>query len=152
MAFIDLGHIDTYTTFWPRWKNMKSWWSLLMIVKLMRLFPQICKEFYCGLFCRGYDIDPWTNIVLHFPSSSWLHYCGNAFANPLMMKSSKSVRGIDRPPVNSPHKVQWRGALMFSLICAWINGWVNNGGAGDLRRQGGHYGVSVMCPSNYPHS
>ena len=24
-----------------------------------------------------------------------------------------------------PHKDQWRGALMFSLICAWINGWVN---------------------------
>ena len=23
---------------------------------------------------------------------------------------------------------------MFSLICAWINGWVNNGEAGDLRR------------------
>ena len=22
--------------------------------------------------------------------------------------------------VNSPHKSQWRGALMFSLICAWI--------------------------------
>ena len=21
---------------------------------------------------------------------------------------------------------QWRGALMFSLICAWINGWINN--------------------------
>ena len=29
-------------------------------------------------------------------------------------------------PVNSPHKGQWRGALMFSLICVWINGWVNN--------------------------
>ena len=26
------------------------------------------------------------------------------------------VRGIHRPPVNSPHKGQWRGALMFSLI------------------------------------
>ena len=25
-------------------------------------------------------------------------------------------------------------ALMFSLICAWINGWVNNREAGDLRR------------------
>ena len=25
-----------------------------------------------------------------------------------------------RSPVNSPHKGQWRGALMFSLICAWI--------------------------------
>ena len=29
------------------------------------------------------------------------------------------VRGIHRLPVNSPHKGQWRGALMFSLICAW---------------------------------
>ena len=36
------------------------------------------------------------------------------------------VRGIHRSPVNSLHKGQWRGALMFSLICAWINGWVNN--------------------------
>ena len=31
------------------------------------------------------------------------------------------VRGIHRSPVNSPHKGQWRGALMFSLIFAWIN-------------------------------
>ena len=44
------------------------------------------------------------------------------------------VRGIHRSPVNSPHKGQWRGALMFSLICLWINGWVNNREAGDLRR------------------
>ena len=36
------------------------------------------------------------------------------------------VRGIHRPPVNSPNKGQWRGALMYSSICAWINGWVNN--------------------------
>ena len=36
------------------------------------------------------------------------------------------VRGIHRSPVNSPHKGQWRGALIFSLICVWINGWVNN--------------------------
>ena len=27
------------------------------------------------------------------------------------------VRGIHRWPVNSPHKGQWRGALMFSFIC-----------------------------------
>ena len=33
------------------------------------------------------------------------------------------VRGIHRSPVNFPHKGQWRGALIFSLICAWINGW-----------------------------
>ena len=35
------------------------------------------------------------------------------------------VRGIHRSPVNSPHKDQWRGVLMFSLICAWTNGLVN---------------------------
>ena len=47
-------------------------------------------------------------------------------------------------PVNSPHKGQWRGALMFTLICARINGWVNNREAGDLRRYRGHYDVTVM--------
>ena len=54
------------------------------------------------------------------------------------------VREIHRPPVNFPHKGQWRGALMFSLIYAWINDWVNNREAGDLRRQNGHYDVIVM--------
>ena len=33
---------------------------------------------------------------------------------------------------------------MFSLICVWINGWVNNREAGDLRRHRGHYDVIVM--------
>ena len=47
-------------------------------------------------------------------------------------------------PVNSPHKGQWRGALMLSLICVWINGWVNNGEAGDLRRHRAHYDVTVV--------
>ena len=54
------------------------------------------------------------------------------------------VRGIHRSPVNSPHKGQWRGALMFSLICARINGWVNNREAGDLRHHRTHYNVTVM--------
>ena len=54
------------------------------------------------------------------------------------------VLEIHRSPVNFPHKGQWRGALMFSLIYAWINDWVNNHEAGDLRRQHGHYDVIVM--------
>ena len=63
------------------------------------------------------------------------------------------VRGIHRFPVNSTHKGQWRGALMFSLICVWING-----EAGDLRRHRAHYDVTVMkfsslwlfpCPQKY---
>ena len=44
-----------------------------------------------------------------------------------------------------PHtKGQWRGALMFSLICSWINGWVNSREAGDLKRGRTHYDVIVM--------
>ena len=54
------------------------------------------------------------------------------------------VRGIHRYPVNSPHKGQWRVALMFSFICTRINGWVNNCEAGDLRRHRAHYDVTVM--------
>ena len=54
------------------------------------------------------------------------------------------VRGIHRSPVNSPQKGQWRGALMFSLICSRINDWVNNREAGDLRRRRAHYDVKVM--------
>ena len=55
------------------------------------------------------------------------------------------VRGIHRSPVNSPHKGQCRGALMFSLVCAWINDWVNNREAGDLRRHRAHYdGIAML--------
>ena len=57
------------------------------------------------------------------------------------------VRGIHRSPANSPHKGQRREALMFSLICAWTNGWVNNHEAGDLRRCRAHDDVIVMCNS-----
>ena len=47
--------------------------------------------------------------------------------------------------LNSPHNGQWRGALMFSLIWAWINGWANNRDAGDLRSHRANYDVTVMC-------
>ena len=60
------------------------------------------------------------------------------------------VWGIHRSPVNSLHKGQWRGAVMFSLIFAWINGWVSNHEAGDLRCHHAHYDVIVMayCPQS----
>ena len=59
------------------------------------------------------------------------------------------VRRIHRSPVNSPHKGQWRGALMCSLVCVWINGWVNNGEAGDLRRHRPHYDAFLMIAENH---
>ena len=54
------------------------------------------------------------------------------------------VRWIHQSPANPPRKGQWRGALMLSLICAWINDWVNNREAGDLKRHRAHYDVIVM--------
>ena len=54
------------------------------------------------------------------------------------------VWGVHWSPVNSPHKGQWRGALLFSLICARINVWVNNRETGDLRRHRTHYDVTIM--------
>ena len=52
------------------------------------------------------------------------------------------MRGIHRSPVNSPHKGQWRRALMFSFVC--VNDWVNNREAGDLICYRAHYDVIVM--------
>ena len=54
------------------------------------------------------------------------------------------VREIHRSPVNYPHKGQWRGTLMFSLIFAWTNGWVNNTDTNALRCHRAHYGVTAM--------
>ena len=54
------------------------------------------------------------------------------------------LRGIHRSPVDSPHKGQWRGVLMFSLIGTWTNSWANNRDAGDLRRHRAHYDLILM--------
>ena len=54
------------------------------------------------------------------------------------------VWGIHRSPLNSPHKGQWRGALMYSEIWAWTNGWVNNRDAGGLWHHRAYYDVTIM--------
>ena len=54
------------------------------------------------------------------------------------------VRGIHQSPVNSPQKVQWYAASMFSWVCAWTNGWLINRDAGDLNRHHAHYDVTII--------
>ena len=41
-------------------------------------------------------------------------------------------------------------AELWFFICAWINDWVNNREAGDLRRHRAHYDVTVMAEKNTP--
>ena len=59
------------------------------------------------------------------------------------------VMGNHQSPGDSPHKGQWLGALMFSLICVWTNGWANNRNAGDFRRHRAHYDVILMILNPY---
>ena len=96
------------------------------------------------VFKNGYEnVVSGMLVILHDDAIKWPHWW------PAMTSDDQHywpfVRGIHRSPVNFPHKGQWCGALMFSLICAWINGWVNNREAGDLRRHRAHYDVIVMC-------
>ena len=91
--------------------------------------PWLVRIMVCRLLCTKLLFKP----SMHDDVIKWKHF----------LRYWPFVRGIHRSPVNSPHKGQWRGTLMSSLICVWINGWVNRE-AGDLRRYRGHYDVIVM--------
>ena len=54
------------------------------------------------------------------------------------------VRRIHLSPMKSPHRGQWHRVLIWSLICAWTNGRVNNQYACDLRRNSAQYDVTVL--------
>ena len=72
--------------------------------------------------------------------SSWWRHQMETFSALLAICAGNS-------PVSGefPAKGQWRGALMFTLICARMNVWVNTHDAGDYRRHHAHYDVIVMC-------
>ena len=74
----------------------------------------------------------------------------------MMTSSNENIFRVTGPlcgeftgPGEFPAQGQWRGALMFSVICAWINDWVNNCEAGDLRGHLGHYDVYVVKSDTY---
>ena len=84
--------------------------------------------------CMTYMLETRCIYLLHDDVIKWKHF----------PRYWLFVRVNHRSLVNFPHKGQWRGALMFSLRCAWTNGWVNNRDAGDLSRHRGHYDATVM--------
>ena len=118
-----------------RWTTGKK--RCCLSLDVARLFhtptgsPTLDVKHFNSLGCSG--LDP---RLVHDDVIKWKHF----------PRCWPYVRGIHRSPVNSPHKGQWRGSLIFSLICAWTNGWVNNRQAGDSRRYRAHYDVIVMPP------
>ena len=89
-------------------------------------------------------------IIWHDPTSSW--YCdrnkmtssnGSIFrVTGLLCGEFTGHRWI--PLTKASDAELW----CFLLICTWINGWVNNRGAGDLGRHDAHYDVTVMNKMN----
>ena len=98
------------------------WWTVNVNVLLMLAFAHCYSYWWWDVESMHDDVIKWKHFPRYWPF----------------------VRGIHRSPVNSLHKGLWRGALMFSLICVWISGWVNNREAGDQRRYRAHYDVIVM--------
>ena len=89
---------------------------------------------YGLVFCAYLTFCPVGSWIFHDDVIKWKHF----------PRYWPFVWVIHQSTVNYPHKGQWREALMFSLICAWLNGWVNNREAGDLRCHPAHYDVIVM--------
>ena len=86
-----------------------------------------------GCMYSAWNINYCLSIGLHDNVIKWKHF----------PRYCPFVRGIYQWPVDSPRKGQRRGPLMFCLICAWTNDWVNNRDAGEMRRNRVHYDVTV---------
>ena len=99
--------------------------------------------YYCDRQCLSVLKQTWDQLHKH-SSHALCQFHDDVIKWKRFPRNWPFVRGIHRSLVNSPHKSQWRGALMFSLICVWINDWINNRKAGDLRRYRAHYDVFVM--------
>ena len=128
-----LGHLHNKTTF-----THGCPWYMILRIYVVHLNRKIklndSNSFRKGPVAIPNGLPVRDTIPQHDDVIKWKHFPRNW----------SFVRGIHRSPVNSPHKGQWRGALMFSLICVWINGWANNREAGDLRHYRTHYDVIVM--------
>ena len=113
-------------------------WHVFHRLSFWKPFQRIS---FCGGFVECYSISSYCDFLYHWYESKWpwWRHQMETFSALLAICAGNSP-----VPVNSPHKGQWRGALMFTLICTRINGWVNNREAGDLRRYRAHYDVIVM--------
>ena len=87
-------------------------------------------------------VDEVGNNILNYVKP-WWRYQMETFSALLAICAGNSPVPGEFPP-----KGQWRRVLMYSLICVWINSWVNNRDDGDLRRYRAHYDVIVMIAVN----
>ena len=77
--------------------------------------------------------------------------CNERGFSSMMMSSNRNIFRVNDPLCGEFTGHRWipltkasDAELVFSLIRAWTNGWVNNRGAGDLRRHRAHDDVIIM--------
>ena len=126
------------------WRNvffaLTHWYhTLLTQYNLIDIFKCI---FFNENFCIFKNlIETWC-LYISISSAGYIH--DDVIKRKHFLHYWHFVRGIHQWPMDFPQQCQWHGAMMFSLICAWTNGWANNWDAGDLRCHWAHYDVTVM--------
>ena len=121
------------------------WFLFICKLQLGGLSPSLISTTQSNLNCMWRTVGNHNDIDILPGKNRWIFDHDDVMKWKHFPRYWLFVRGIHRSPVNSPHKGQWRWALMFSMICAWINGWVNIREAGDLRRhRAEQYDVIVM--------
>ena len=138
-----IGSLICYETDKIEYDNIRNqiWWYIIFLAMSHFYYQKFNLRLWIKLLHIFRHILMWQQIT--GLNSSYLLRC-TGIRLSMMTSSNGSISAFHRSPVNSPHNGQWRGTLMFSLIWAWINCWVNNREAGDLRRHRAHYDVRVM--------
>ena len=101
-----------------------------------------------GISVRGYKFPCSVSIsraivpVVKF--SFWLRFHNTWWRHQMETFSALLAICAGNSPVTGEFPSQRPVTRMFSLICAWINDWVNNHETGDLRHHGAHYDIIVM--------
>ena len=109
-------------------------WLYVLCVYALNIFPNVGirtteLHLHISLVCI-------TSIYVH---SGWSDQMETFSASLALCAGNSSVTG----EFPSRRPVTWSFGV-FSLTCAWINGWVNTREAGDFRRHRAHYDVTVI--------
>ena len=123
---------DTDRTIFQISYNIKNVISVSVKSAHICHLPAVSVRWLSFMFPQYETISPW-----------WRHQMETFPALLALCAGNSPVTG------EFPHKDQWRGALIISLIFAGINGWVNNRGAGDSSRHRAHYDITVV-PRRFP--
>ena len=109
---------------WKEWSNY-LWTGPREVIYFGTYLPNLVR-WTMPCITRHDDVMTWEGFPHYWPFSWWRH----------QMETLSASLAI------------CAGNSWFTLICARINGWVNNREAGDLRRRCTHYDAIVMCKGN----